>query len=213
LRTKQPLADAAAHRGHAMERKRQLIGQVVERELAMFQSVRARTPVSCQQDPDGFRLMRSAQFSVWSEDTLVAYGNDLDRADAEGRNLMTLKYARMERIIPELHDDLLVKNLIDQIVKIQLAWQAEMNEKYPHLMRRGRPQTDQPESEATSFAAYLRGELETYSSETLASMYRDLSFAESSGRNLSESIYASMVQQLGYDSIEEAERAIATGRA
>ena len=197
-----------------MERKDALIHEVVERELTMFLSVPARTPVSCQQDPDGFRLMRTAQFSVWSEGTLASYRNDLEAAAAQSRNLMTLKYARMEGLIPELHNDILVKNLIDQIVKIQLSWQQELNEKYPHLMRRGRPSTaTATKDETTSFSDYLRGELETYSSETLAFLYDDVSAAAARGKNMSEALYVSMVAQLGYDSLDEAESMIASRRS
>ena len=37
-------------------------------------------PVSCQEDPEGFRMSRAAQFSVWSEETLASYRQDLEKA-------------------------------------------------------------------------------------------------------------------------------------
>jgi hypothetical protein len=189
-----------------MREKDELIDQILELELAMFLSVSAREPVSCQQDPEGFRMTRAAQFSVWSEQALASYRLDLEQAAAQGRNLMTLKYARMEGLIPKLHDDTLVENLIDRIVALQVEWQKVMIARYPYLMRRGRPLEDGDEGLlTTSFVDYLRGELETYSEDTLAHLYRDMTDSRHAGRNWTEAIYLHMVKSHGYGSIEEAE--------
>jgi hypothetical protein len=191
-----------------MARREELIQEILDRELEMFLSVRAREPVSCQQDPEGFRLHRGAQFSVWSEATLGAYRNDLERAAGQGQNLMTLKYARMENLIPKLHEDILVANLIDQIVAIEVEWQREMMRKYPYLTQLGRPLDEQDEaSVTTSFVKYLRGELETYSEETLAHLYKDVSESRGRNENQAEQVYVHMVKSHGYASIEEAEAA------
>jgi hypothetical protein len=164
--------------------------------------------VSCQKDPEGFRVNRAAQFSAWSQETLSSYREDLEMAEKEGRNLMTLKYARMENLIPKLHDDILVDNLIDQIVSIQVAWQREMMARYPYLMKRGRPLEQGEEAlQTTSFVNYLRGELETYSAETLAHLYRDVTENQANERNMTQTIYENLVKSHGYASIEEAERA------
>jgi hypothetical protein len=189
-----------------MGEKDELIDQILELELAMFLSVPAREPVSCQQDPEGFRITRAAQFSVWSEPCLASYRRDLEQAAAQGRNLMTLKYARMEGLIPKLHDDTLVENLIDRILALQVEWQKEMIARYPYLMRRGRPLQDGDEGlVTTSFVKYLRGELETYSEDTLAHLHRDMTESRDAGRNWTEAIYLHMVKSHGYGSIEEAE--------
>ena len=191
-----------------MGERERLIQEILEMELGMFLSVSAREPVSCQQDPEGFRMTRAAQFSVWSEQALSSYREDLERAVEQGRNLMTLKYARMENLIPKLHDDILVENLIEQIVTMQVAWQKEMITKYPYLMRRGRPLEEGEEGlQTTSFVRYLRGELETYSGETLAHLFRDMAESQNNDRNLTEVIYEHMVRSHGYASIEEAEQA------
>lgn len=191
-----------------MEQKAQCIREILERELEMFLSVAAREPVSCQQDPEGFRATRAAQFSVWSERTLASYLDDLDKAAAAGRNLMTLKYARMENLIPKLHDDDLVNNLIERIVAVQLTWQKEMAAKYPWLMKRGRPLEEGEEGLlTTSFVNYLRGELETYSADTLAHLYEDVTESCNQGRSMTESVYLHMVRSHGYGSLEEAEAA------
>ena len=121
---------------------------------------------------------------------------------------MTLKYARMENLIPKLHDDILVDNLLDQIVSIQVAWQTEMMVRYPYLMKRGRPLDEGEEAlQTTSFVNYLRGELETYSADTLAHLYRDVTDSQAKERNLTQVIYENMVKSHGYGSIEEAETA------
>lgn len=191
-----------------MAKRDELIQEILQTELEMFLSVQAREPVSCQQDPEGFRVNRAAQFSVWSEQTLASYREDLEKAVEQGQNLMTLKYARMEDLIPKLHDDILVDNLLDQIVAIQLAWQKEMMAKYPYLMKRGRPLEEGEEAlQTTSFVNYLRGELETYSADTLAHLYRDVTESLANDRNLTQAIYENMVKSHGYASIEEAEKA------
>lgn len=185
-----------------------LIQEILDMELRMFLSVNPMEPVSCQQDPEGFRVMRSAQFSVWSEQTLVSYREDLKKAITEKRNLMTLKYARMDNLIPKLHDNIMVENLIDEIVAIQVEWQREMMARYPHLMRRGRPlESEGKTTRTTSFVDYLRGELETYSADTLARLYEDLTEGQSKEENLIEQIYSHMVKGLGFSSIDEAEAA------
>jgi hypothetical protein len=191
-----------------MGERDELIQEILKTELEMFLSVRAKEPVSCQEDPEGFRVNRAAQFSVWSVPTLASYREDLEKAVEQDQNLMTLKYARMEDLIPKLHDDILVDNLIDQIVAIQVAWQEEMMTRYPYLMKRGRPLNDKEEPlQATSFVKYLRGELETYSAETLAHLYRDVTESDANDRNMTQAIYENLVKSHGYASIEEAEKA------
>ena len=191
-----------------MPERDELIQEIIENELRMFLSVQAREPVSCQQDPEGFRVHRAAQFSVWSDQTLASYREDLEKAAEQGRNLMTLKYARMEDLIPKLHDDILVDNLIDQIVNIEVAWQEELMARYPYLLKRGRPLNDGEDGlQTTSFVKYLRGELETYSAETLANLYRDVSESRDKNQNQAVKVYENLVKNHGWNSIEEAEAA------
>ncbi|MBC8393603.1 MAG: DUF4125 family protein [Deltaproteobacteria bacterium] len=190
-----------------MSIKEKLIEEILDRELEMFVSVPSKYPAPCQSDPQGFRIMRSSHFSTWAEDSLASYLNDLKAAAEQGRNLMTLKYARMDNLIPKLHDNPLVENKIDSIVSIQLKWQKEMAGRYPYLIGKGRQIEDtEATCGATSFTTYLRGELETYSEDTLACLYRDIIEAEEIGLNLTESLYLYMVKRLGYGSLEDAER-------
>lgn len=188
--------------------KERLISQILEIEFDMFVSVRSRHPVSCQEDPEGFRVMRSAQFAAWSEETLQSYLSDLKCAAAIEKNLMTLKYARMENLIPSLHENPQIDNMLHEIVAVQMEWQKEMFSKYPALMSRGRPLTDTERQTAdTSFKTYLRCELETYSLMTLTHLFRDVMVKRSQEKNMTEEIYTHMVNGLGYASLEEAEEA------
>ena len=55
--------------------------------------------------------------------------------------------------------------------------------------------------------SYLRGELETYSADTLAHLYRDVTESQANDQNMTQVIYENMVKNHGYASIEEAEKA------
>ena len=59
----------------------------------------------------------------------------------------------------------------------------------------------------TSFETYLRGELETYSDNTLKLLHEDMRGYLKMGVNGSEKIYEYLVKEMGYHSIEEADQA------
>jgi len=184
--------------------KRQIIEEILDLELEMFLSVNAREKAACQEDPDGFRFYRGCMFSVWSLETLMSYRDDVLRAKEEGRNLVTLKYARMEGLIPQQNDS----ELIEKIVEIQIRWTREMAVKYPHVQSQSRPiEDDSPQS--TSTKTYLRGELETYSESTLELHHRDLLESIERGENLSAKMCAAMVEGAGFSSLEAAEESLA----
>jgi hypothetical protein len=187
-----------------MATREKLIAKIVELELDMFLAVPSDGIYSCQQDPDGFGLHRRVQFSIWSEDALQSYLDDLNRAKEDGINLMTIKYARMQDLIARENRN----PLIAEILTIQYRWQEEMVRKYPYLMAGARhlPGSDDT-AEETAFETYLIGELETYSDDTLALLHRDVIKLKEMGINGSEEIYEHLVKELGYDSIEAANQA------
>ena len=186
-----------------MSEKDNLIESILELELNMFLNVPSRYPASCQENPNAFRLHRGAQFSVWSKETLQSYLDDLLKAKEKGHNLMTLKYARMENLIPPLN----VNPIIDMIVQMELEAQQEMLSRYPNILGQGRPLEDDSPG-ATSFKTYLRGELETYSDRTLELLYRDMQQIKDRGQNSAQQLYADFVRKLGYHSIDELEDAL-----
>lgn len=192
-----------------MTAREKLIDRIIEMELDMFLSVPADGVYSCQLNPEGFRLHRRAQFSIWSGDTLQSYHDDLEKAQKDGLNLMTVKYARMEGLISGGN----FNPQIEKIMAIQLRWQQEMIERYPHLMAGARPLTGSDDStDATSFDTYLRGELETYSDNTLKLLHEDMLGYLQRGVNGSERIYEYLVKEMGYNSVEEADQAQNTAK-
>lgn len=186
-----------------MSEKEKLIEEILKLELDMFLNVRSRYPASCQENPDGFRFHRRTQFSVWSEETLRSYLDDLLKAKEQGHNLMTLKYARMENLIPALN----VNPLIDVIVQMQLEAQREMVSRYPNILGQGRPLEDDSPG-ATSFKTYLRGELETYSDRTIRLLQRDIQHIKDRGENWAQQLYSNLARNLGYKSLDELEEAM-----
>ena len=185
-----------------MSRKDDLTKEIIDKELEMFLNVRTQGKATCQEDPDSFRMARRSLLVPWSEETLESYLNDLKEAEKEGRNFMTEKYARMGNLIPKLKEN----PLIDKIVEIQYAWQKEMFEKYPNIMCQARPLSSSEDTpDITSFETYLKGELETYSDRTLTLLYNDVKDKWEAGESWAEDGYRDVVEQLGYDSLEDAE--------
>ena len=170
-----------------------LLKEIIAIELRMFLTVQTSGPTTCQEQPEAFKLLRRAGFQVLSDDTLVSYLNDLQEAMEENRNLVELKYARIDNLIPPLSDSL----LIDKIVEAEGHWLKELEKNYPSTFR-----------DRADFAAgvYLRSELETYSDRTLELYFRDVSKALDEKINLTAERYTFLFKQLGYNSIDDMER-------
>jgi hypothetical protein len=172
--------------------REELLNKIIEIEFRMFEQVRTSEPSLCKDRPETFRAMRGMGHSVLSTKTLQSYLEDLQKAKAEGRNLLTEKYARMDNRIPPLKTN----RLIDEIVKIESQWMRELSQKYPQSFKGG----------SGGFELYLSSELETYSDETLKLYFGDVSRAEKEGRNLAKEGYTKLFQQIGYSSIDDMER-------
>lgn len=175
----------------------ELIEKIIELELNMFERVRTAEPALCQERPETFKSMRAMTHSALSEATLSSYLGDLEQAVAQGKNLLTLKYARIERKIPPLKED----PMIGAIVDIEDGWMQQLAEKYPHVVKGG-----------PGFATYLASELETFSDRTLGLYFRDVSEADKEGRNLAEERYDWLFSRIGYGSITEAEEKMRQAR-
>ena len=175
------------------DKKTDLIEQIVEIELDMFLRVKTAEPSACQERPETFTAMRQMTHSVLSTETLESYLEDVQKAEADGRNLLTEKYARMANQIPPLKET----PVIGDIATIEGDWMAELAEKYPHVFRGG--------ATAAGFKIYLSSELETYSDKTLDLYFRDISKAKQEGVNLAEVRYNKLFQQAGQGSIAEME--------
>lgn len=171
-----------------------LLHEIIEKELAMFLA----TPnqggtASCQQNPQGFRIMRHMSLSVLSDTTLAHYLEDLHRTEAQGRNVMVEKYARMDSLIPPLQTN----PLIDEIVRAETAFIQAASARFPHVIRHGGN---------NAFQNYLRCEAETYSPATLESYAADLRRAKLQGRNPAIERFRCLADLLGKASLEAFEQ-------
>lgn len=182
-----------------------LTKSILALEWEMFQTVPTAQRYRCQEDQEGFNLHRLAQFAAWSVPTLDSYLHDLRQAKAAGRNLLAIKYARMEDLLP-------CENFsprIDTIFNLAMEGQEEFVARYPNLMRGGRPLNKSEDGpDQTSFATYLRGELETYSETTLGLLLGDMLMLQKYGTSLSEVIYSYLAKQVGFDSIDALEKSL-----
>lgn len=193
-----------------------LITQIVQQEWSMMNDVQNNGGrASCQEDPRGFEIMRSSQLKTWSDEVLKCYLMDLMNAAYRGRNLLSEKYAFMmeythpqefqqiKQLLPEIPPELNAK--IDEIVDINLDWQKEADEKYPNLRAKGRPLSkDQDSCCVTSFETYLRGELKTYSQDTIYTLHDYTLKCLEKGYNMAIANLQNMTAEYGYKSVEEA---------
>lgn len=201
-----------------MKRRESLAALIVEKEWEMFRNAPSiGGPAPCQQDQTTFELSRFCQAMSWSEATLESYLNDLVKAEEQGRNLVTEKYAhmmkstapddyaRIEHLLPAVAPESLA--LIDKIADIVMVWSKELTVKYPCLMQRGRPlsSSDAAPSE-TSLETYLRGELATYSRRTLELYSENILQQQSENLNGAEIVLECTVKRYGYNSLADAEK-------
>lgn len=200
--------------------KEQLIQNIIHREWDMFSQVpSAGGPASCQSDPETFAIMRRSQARSWPESLLIQWLDDLEQAQRHGRNLMSEKYAwMMESTAPEefqrLADQLPPVDapslaLIKAIVSTHVQWKEESATNYPQLNGMGRLLRSCDDSACeTSFETYLRGELKTYSPQSLQLLHAHTQDLQARGVNGAEVTLLNQAQEYGYASLKEAEQAV-----
>ncbi len=199
-----------------MTTREDMIDSIIELEWKMFQDVpNIGGRAACQDDLKTFRIMRAGQSTSWSDATLESYLGDLKEAEGSGRNLITEKYGRMmrstspseyariEHLLPPV--DPKATELMEKIVKIVLGWEQELLEKYPYIIKRGRPLFSTEDSfGVTSMETYLRGELATYSLRTLEVYLDHIQKEQSENINGSAITLLYMMKQYGFASLEDA---------
>ena len=110
---------------------------------------------------------------------------------------------QIRHVLPEVAPEVRVK--IDEIVDINVDWQKEADEKYPNLRAKGRPLTSKEDTPyQTSFETYLRGELKTYSPETIQRLHAYTLSCLEKHYNMAIANLQNMTAQYGYGSVEEA---------
>ena len=197
--------------------KNQLTDAIVSIEWEMFSSVNNDGgKAACQMDMATFRIMRQSQIDSWDEELLASYLEDLKAASAQGRNLMSEKYARMmESTFPDEYKQLADKlppvdaaaaKQVEEIVKIHVDWKEALDVRYPHLGDRGRPIRSQYDTTGLpSMETYMRAELKTFSPKTVALYHNATLQRVAQGESEAEQILLHQVRQYGYDSLESAE--------
>ncbi len=199
--------------------KQKIIDDICAREWEMFSRVHnVGGKADCQQDPIFFKKMRVCQFENWNEPLLESYRDDLADAERSGRNLLTEKYAWMmswthpeefaaiRSSLPQITQE--KRELVIQIVNMQLSWEEEVDRRYPYMRAGGRPLTQEAARTRTaSFEAYLSGELLSYSERTLRLYDQWIHQLRDEGRNMALMAAESTAKSYGYPSLDAAEAA------
>ena len=155
------------------------IDEIIDLEWNMFQELKnIGGRASCQDNYPYFRLMRKSQYYAWDMDLIESYLNDLLEAKKYGYNILAIKYGFMEESTDKEHfetiKDNLPKleekriNLMEAIIKLQLEMFEEFqkeNKEDSSLMRTLYSNTDSINN--ASYETYLRGELSSYSENTV----------------------------------------------
>jgi hypothetical protein len=199
-------------------------GTVVDKILAieweMFQSVNENGPrAECQENPSMFDAMRRGQYSTWSNGALMNYLCDLRIAKADGRNLITERYIHMMKYTePSAYEKLAgsltcpsdrVCELADEICGRLLKQSASLAEKFPAVAALGRPLLSEGDGlDVTSVETYQKGELLTYSENTLIELRNHIDALEREGISLVRQILENHARYYGYGSLEDAEGSI-----
>lgn len=197
--------------------KAALVNELVSLEWEAFDKVENEGGrAECQDDWNTFSIMRKSQYYTWTEEMLKSYIRDFHRANDKGINLITEKYGRMmestapfkyrqiKDAFPEIPEA--KKEIIEEIVKIQVDWMEEFAEKYPKAAGNARSiHTAEDTPYNTSYETYLRGELSTYSDETLDLYGRFIAQLCREDKNLAQMTMANTAFFYGYASLEDLE--------
>ncbi len=200
--------------------KNELIEKMIRLEWGAFDKVdNEGGRAFCQDDWTTFEIMRKSQYLEWNEPMLASFIADFEAANARGWNLITEKYARMEKTTsPEEYakiEDKLPPHteeqdaIIEQIVAIQVGMMEDVAAKYPKLADNARTlRTEDDKPWDTSYETYLRGELGTYSEVTLSLYGMFIAELAKKGGNLAFNIISNTAKLYGYDSIDAAEASL-----
>lgn len=197
--------------------RKALINEIVTLEWEAFDKVdNEGGRADCQDDWNTFSIMRTSQYYTWTPEMLKSYIHDFHAANEKGWNLITEKYGRMmESTAPlkyaEIKDSLpeipeAKKEIIEEIVNIQVEWMEEFAEKFPKAAGNARSiHTSEDNLYNTSYETYLRGEISTYSDETLDLYGRFVADIYRNNGNLAEMIMRNTALLYGYESLEDLE--------
>ncbi|MBQ8413058.1 MAG: DUF4125 family protein, partial [Lachnospiraceae bacterium] len=213
-------AKEIAGKGMRILNRKELIENIVKEEWQQFDKVKNEGGrADCQDDWNTFSIMRRSQYNAWTDELLESYFGDLVDAREKGWNLIMEKYARMmETTTPdrykELEKELPVRSperiaIQEEIIRLQVEWMEEFAKEYPKMAGNARSiHTSEDNPFNTSYETYLRGELGTYSDDTLLLFGRFVVGLQRSGENLAYNIMDNTARLYGYESVQDAERKI-----
>lgn len=154
--------------------KIELIDKIIELEWKYFTNLNnIGSRASCQDNKDDFVIMRKAQWLTMNEEILLSYLNDLKNC-----NPLWEKYARMmkynspneyEKIKNNLSEISEEKEmLVEKITTIYMNLEKEFFNCFPFYASMSRPLNSVDDDDLeTSIETYLKGELLSYSLNTL----------------------------------------------
>ena len=195
--------------------KEELVEYIAKLEFEAFDKVKGiGGRASCQDDWETFRIMRTSQYNTWTMEMLISYVNDFQEALKNGWNLIMEKYARMmETTDPKQYEDFKdklppisekKKNIIEEVVKIQVAWMEDFTNKYPNVSPYTRYiHTSEDTIYHTSYETYLRGEISTYSHHTLYLYATFIVQLMKENKNLAEMTMEHTIKMYGYHSFDD----------
>lgn len=197
--------------------KEALVNELVTLEWKAFDQVKNEGGrADCQDDWNTFSIMRKSQYETWTAEMLKSYLHDFYMANEKGWNLITEKYGRMmestapfkyaeiKDAFPEIPEA--KQEIIDEIVKIQVDWMEGFARRYPKAAGNARSiHSAEDHLYNTSYETYLRGEISTYSDETLDLYGRFIADLCRKDLNLAEMTMRNTALLYGYSSLEELE--------
>lgn len=198
--------------------KDRLINRIISEEYSMFEKVQnIGGRASCQDDFDTFYIMRFAQHSLFEMDTLQSYLNDVEAAQAAGRNLITEKYSwMMEETDPVYFTEKLKPYLpviseqkrvmVDNMTTVFMNCYEPLKQWYPNLLASGRSPYNS--AGGASIRLYFSSELKTWSEATLQMACRDMVALLEAHKNPVRMIYEETVIFYGYLGLEAADEAM-----
>lgn len=201
--------------------KEELVEHMVSLEWQAFDEVQNEGGrANCQDDWGTFSIMRTSQYLAWPKEMIISYIQDFRLANAKKWNLITEKYGRMMKTTdPEAYAAIADKlpkltmqqeTIIEQIVTLQVSWMEQFAAEYPNMAYNSRSiHTSEDTPFNTSYETYLRGELSTYSHETLKMYGNFVVQLARNNQNLAEIIMTNTALLYGYPSLEDAEKRLA----
>ncbi|WP_018608574.1 DUF4125 family protein [Uliginosibacterium gangwonense] len=194
------------------------IDEIIALEWGFFDKVQNEGGrANCQDDFETFQIMRKSQFLCWDDATTESYLADLRDAKELGRNLIQEKYARMMASTAPSQYAIFVHTLpalspwqlasIEAVITQQLMWREAFAVSHPQMSSQARLiHTAEDTPYETSFETYLRGELGTYSEQTLRAYQNMILDYAKAGKNITTETMNQTAKLYGYPDLDTAER-------